>query len=153
MNNKNILTQKLVMQFGVDFKEVMEHYTIEDKIYLTDAMINIAQLKKVSFDSIDYDKVNQIIEGLRKKYKNELRPFANADLLVYFNPLMSLSAKNIISAEEFNADENQGLNETEYGKFIFMVLNYLNNLKNEYYLSSERDDKTATNKETTTRTK
>ena len=128
---------RLASRYVKDLESVMEHYGMEDKIYLTESLIRITEIHlKLEVDYLE--KVGEVFDDLLKKYRNRLKPFSRASFHTYYEPGLVLVEKGIISSKEFNADQNnQALEEYEFEAFLKMVLKVLNNHRYHYYLESE----------------
>ena len=143
MNNKQddtSLATKLAMKFSKDFKAVMGHYEMEDKIYLTENLLKIIELHHHPVNDKFNTDAAAVFEGLLKKYRNKLKPFVMASFPLYFDPLHALSEHSIISAKEFNARSPQRLSDEAFHHFLEIIHRFLTNYRYEFYLESEHPD-------------
>lgn len=130
------LIAKLASRFVKDVEAVMHHYSMEDKIILTEYLIQVTDLFLID-DEDSHDQAQVLFDDLLKKYRNKLKPFILASFDVYYNPLVGLVEKGIISAKEFNGNKNQGLSDKGFNDFLKMIHRSLNNFRFHYYLESE----------------
>lgn len=134
------LAGRLAMKYSKDFRGVMEHYSMEDKIYLTERLIDVTDLF-VHRNNEDYaNEANAIFEDLLKKYRNKLKPFVMASFPTYYDVAYCLTEHSIISAKEFNARSPQPLNDAAFHHFLELVTRLLTNVRYEFYLESEHPD-------------
>ena len=137
------LAAKLAMKYSKDFKAVMEHYSMEDKIYLTEKLLDITALYSLA-ESTTYTKevveAAAIFEGLLKKYRNKLKPFVMASFPTYYDVEYCLTEHSIITAKEFNARSPQPLDDSAFHHFLELLTRLLTNARYEFYLESEHPD-------------
>ena len=130
------LVAKIASRFVKDVEAVMHHYSMEDKIVLTECLIQVTDLF-LDGDEDCYDKAQVIFDELLKKYRSRLKPFVQASFDVYYNPLMVLAEKGIISSKEFNGNKQQGLSDKRFNDFLKTIIRALENFRFHYYLESE----------------
>jgi hypothetical protein len=134
------LANKLAMNYSKDFKAVMEHYEMEDKIYLTEKLLEVTRLYLLSKNENYQQEASAVFELLLKKYRNKLKPFIMASFPTYYDQMIAIADHNIVSAKEFNDNYKEGLSDAAFHHFLETITRLLSNYRYQFYLESDHPD-------------
>lgn len=133
-----LLIAKLVNKFYNDFKTILEDFNQEDQIYFTESMVKYTQLHKTSYHT-DYSLISDVYKELLKKLRSKLKKAYELQLWGYYDPLMALVQKGIITTEEFNNSDIQGFSNEDFLIYISYLLRLLDATKDRLYLTCNEE--------------
>ena len=145
----------LAQKFTVQYNELMPHYEFSQRLELTEHLLAALEYYKQTIDGDEqaaYDALNAAEDTLLTKYGSLLKPYRDKQFYLYFDPVLALPEKAIISTEQFNSQPNgeQGLSPQEILQFVQLASNALYNAKQ--YLQLEQEPSAALMDTQTTRT-
>jgi hypothetical protein len=142
MISRNLVPSKFANQFYEEFIEVLSYYQLEQKIELTEhllnALINIEQYYKTADESF-WKLYSSSEDSLVKRYGKALVPYVSKQFHHYFDFSVGLTIKGIYTRDEFNDldSDAQTLNESEKATFFHFLKNGIRNLLQGLYLERE----------------
>ena len=141
MKLRSFIPARLAQKFYTDYKVVMKHYEIEEKIELTQYLQNLFSIylaeEETKKDDIKWIKNER--ERLKIKFGKKYKAFRAGQLHTFLNFEIVLAEKDIYSTEEYNnlMDESQSLSDEERKAFLNYCGNALQNSLDELYLELE----------------
>jgi len=136
--NRNLLVSRLATKFSNEHLAVMQHYTSEQQIELTDHLLlmldEINALAQRPEDKTIHKGYANREDALVKKYRTLFQPFHSIKFFQYFYFDCVLAEKEIVSTDEYNAMEMQEISAEEVEKFVWLCKNGLNYYLQRLYL-------------------
>ncbi|MGQ0828241.1 MAG: hypothetical protein ACT4ON_07590, partial [Bacteroidota bacterium] len=105
MIQRSSVAARLSQKFFDEYKAVMKHYTIEERIELTKYLQRVFSLyiRGEEKDNEKAGEINKEHENLIKKYGKNFKYYHDGQLHHYFNFDIVLAEKEIYSLEEYNS--------------------------------------------------
>jgi sulfur relay (sulfurtransferase) DsrC/TusE family protein len=135
------LYNSLIKRFNEEYTIILNYYSTEQQIELTEHLIQAIEYVRQyqrSHDEQDWGKYANHEKALLKKYGNHLKYYIDARFYEYFDFDLVLSTKDILTSEAFNVMQDakeQSLSAIEASLFLNTVQRYLSNSLQLLYLN------------------
>jgi len=148
MAKRHLVDKNLAMKFSGDFKKMLEGFTIDEQIHITETLLKIKKIVEDKKEVTYWDEVAQLNDTeFIQKYRKRFRQVANVQILEYFteHALMYKSVGDekwdTYTEKEFNKlnSTEQNFSDNEFKSFLFLINNLLQNTRRSLYLDSEPD--------------
>ncbi|MCE3228473.1 MAG: hypothetical protein K0S32_3024 [Bacteroidetes bacterium] len=149
--NRKQFPIKLAQKYSEDYEKIMLHYSQEQQIELTEHLLEALKNIQLYYETGEnkyWEAYAQNEKTLLKNYRNSLRPYKDANFDMYYEFLIILIKKNLLSEEEFNnlsSYEDQTFSTSEKQRFFWFCNNFLNNRLESLYLQPISSKQTESN--------
>lgn len=130
MINRNSVVPRLAKMLYDEYKDAMKHYDTEQKIELTEHLLEVIELlrtyQKTKDDTI-YKEWGKKEDVLLKKYREKFKPYKIKFFHTYFEFERVALFKDLYTEDEYNSlpPGEQGLSELEINNYLNQVNNGL----------------------------